>query len=247
MIDDVESVVFSGGGMRGIAFCGSLMALRSWNAGSAMDCAAPGKPPPLFPRLRRTSGASVGALFACTTALRISSEKLFRLIDDEALLDGLVPSVDLSLLQKDLGLDDGRRLRDSVLRVLEIGIEQWGRSADDAGTLTLAELRTLTAVDVNISTTRLGGLKHDPTDRPKCEILSADATPDLPVVDALSMSMCVPILYRPVQYKEGVYVDGGILNNSPVTRDMVPETTLVLCLAPRSLDLSWTSQRPSSS
>jgi NTE family protein len=50
------------------------------------------------------------------------------------------------------------------------------------------------------------------------EIFSHETTPDMPVADALRISMSYPLLFAAVRAKNGdVYVDGGLLNNYPVT------------------------------
>ena len=50
------------------------------------------------------------------------------------------------------------------------------------------------------------------------------------------MSMAVPVLYQPIVRDDGVYVDGALLNNSPITERMDPETTLLFRLVARPLD-----------
>lgn len=39
---------------------------------------------------------------------------------------------------------------------------------------------------------------------------------DLPLIKAIAMSSAVPLLFQPVEWKESVFVDGGLTNNSPV-------------------------------
>ena len=188
----IESVVFSGGGVRGVAFCGALMALRALFPPPQDDPL-----PPILPNLKRAAGTSVGAIFACACALRVSSERLFQLLDSEAILEGLAPKVDLNQLHRSYGLDTTQRLREGVQRVLEIGLPPWGVESDRAATLTMEQLCDLTGVDVSVCTTRVGGVAPGVADLPESEILSPHSTPRLPVVDALVMSMAVPVLYQP--------------------------------------------------
>ena len=229
----VESIAFSGGGVRGVAFCGALMAIRGW---LPVAPERPGLPPPLFPRLRRASGTSVGGLFACATALRVSSERLFRLLDSEAILEGLAPKVDLQQLHRHYGLDSTRGLREGIRRVLEIGLPPWGIAEARAEGFTLGELEAVTGVEVSVCATRIGDEAAGGEALPRSEMFTSRLTPDLAVIDALTMSMAVPLLYQPVVHAGGVYVDGALLNNTPVTEDMDPETTLVLRVALRPLD-----------
>ena len=45
-----------------------------------------------------------------------------------------------------------------------------------------------------------------------CEI----SDPDLPLIDAITMTCCMPIAFRPVLYKGEYYIDGGIASNYPL-------------------------------
>lgn len=231
-LSEIESVVFSGGGVRGVAFCGALMALRGWRLPPADDPL-----PAVFPNLKRVSGTSVGGLFACATALRVGSDRLFQLLDSEAILEGLAPKVDLQQLHRHYGFDSTAGLREGIRRVLEIGLPPWGVEESRAESLTMGELEALTGVEVSVCTTRVGSVEGGEQALPQSQMLSSRATPDMPVAEALVMSMAVPVLYQPVIHTDGgVYVDGALLNNSPVTKDMDPSSTLVLRLTGRPLD-----------
>lgn len=215
-----------------MSFCGSLMALSNFGGLTEINRGVNRHPHGGLHWVKRTSGASIGALFAFAVAMRISGECLFRLLDTEAILESIVPSMNLNLLQRDYGLDDGETLRKGITRVIEVGLEIWGISVNRAPTLTFVDLQNLTGVDVLFAVTRLGSTTDSEvieTDIVKTEMLSALTTPNLSIVDALVMSMSVPILYKPCYYSSGIYVDGGLLNNTP-TIQMDPDKTLVLRL-----------------
>ena len=49
------------------------------------------------------------------------------------------------------------------------------------------------------------------------EVMSAEHTPDMPVADAVRMSMSIPLFFAAKRNKrKDVFVDGGVLNNYPV-------------------------------
>lgn len=58
----------------------------------------------------------------------------------------------------------------------------------------------------------------------KTILFSCDETPDFPVADAIRISMSLPFVFKPYVIKEerkgyppcGLYVDGGVFNNSPL-------------------------------
>ena len=47
------------------------------------------------------------------------------------------------------------------------------------------------------------------------EYLNKDNSPDLKYIDAVCMTCCIPLLFEPVEYNGCKYVDGGINNNFP--------------------------------
>lgn len=77
------------------------------------------------------------------------------------------------------------------------------------------------------------------------QILSKDTSPNFPVVTAIRMSMSLPGIFKPViinksfvkekwmdSYWEGIWVDGGLFDNSPVSY-FDPNKTLLLRLGTR--------------
>lgn len=51
---------------------------------------------------------------------------------------------------------------------------------------------------------------------PNIEIISYKNYPDLSLVDGLSMSMCHPIIFKPINLNNKVYIDGGLFSNFPL-------------------------------
>lgn len=58
---------------------------------------------------------------------------------------------------------------------------------------------------------------------------SADSHPDMELVKAVSMSCCIPGIFRPVMYDECVYCDGGLCDNLPLS--CVPRERRVFAIA----------------
>jgi NTE family protein len=48
------------------------------------------------------------------------------------------------------------------------------------------------------------------------EEMSCETHPDMLLIDAITMTCCMPIVFRPVLYKENYYIDGGIAVNYPL-------------------------------
>jgi predicted acylesterase/phospholipase RssA len=109
------------------------------------------------------------------------------------------------LTEGSLGLDPGHVLRQwlatQISRKTTCDIGQAHR-------LTLGELKTKTGMGLVCVAARL--------DTRKEFVLSSDATPDVPVVDAVQASMALPPLFQPVEVQGVLCSDGGLVNNFPV-------------------------------
>ena len=218
----IENLVLGGGGVRGVSYCGALMALERSYQKIGFS---------IYTNLKRVSGTSVGALFAVALALRMTGERLFRMMDSECLLVGMVPQMDLHTLNKYWGLDHGDMLRKNIRRVVQAGVDEWTTTRQlpdmDADEMTLWGLFKLTGIFVELSVTRLGHLVHK--QRPCSETLNMNNARHVRIVDAVYMSMAVPLLFCPIHFRGGIYTDGGLLNNIPV-EGLDPKHTLVLHL-----------------
>lgn len=74
-------------------------------------------------------------------------------------------------------------------------------------TLTLQELYDRTHIDLHIFTTAV---------TPMCSVdLNHETFPDIPVIQAVSMSCAIPFLFTPILYKGEYYIDGGLVKHCP--------------------------------
>jgi len=79
--------------------------------------------------------------------------------------------------------------------------------------ITMGELYKRTNIKFNIFVTNL--------DEFALEKISHESHPNIPVLDAIYMSACIPVLFEPITYKNKYYIDGAIFNGNP--QDEVPE------------------------
>jgi predicted acylesterase/phospholipase RssA len=49
----------------------------------------------------------------------------------------------------------------------------------------------------------------------KQEYFSYKNKPNMSVIDAIQISTCIPIIFKPIKYNNYYYIDGGIINNIP--------------------------------
>ena len=81
--------------------------------------------------------------------------------------------------------------------------------------ITLKELYEYSKIDLYIYSTELNNLS-------KVE-LSYKTHPDLSIIKAITMSCCIPFLFKPVYYNNNYYLDGGICVNNPTNECILKE------------------------
>ena len=193
---DYKNIVFSGGGILGTAYIGALKPLFDQG---------------LLKSVTRFAGASVGSIFAATLAC----------------------GGDCDYLMKKFGETDFKIFKDSEWNFLSdfyhLGssygyysgdpLEKWCSEiiAELTGKvdLTFLELYQRNGHELVIVGTNFN--------RRKSVYFNKDTYPHLPIVKALRMSASYPLFFRPIIFNGEYWVDGGLLDNYPVS---VFDTTL---------------------
>lgn len=189
------NLVFEGGGVKGVAYVGAMQALQERD---------------ILPRIRRAGGASAGAIHALLLALRYTPEEMrqllwqldFRTFEDDS------PFVlrDIARLLRDYGWHKGKTFLRWVGDILS---QKTGdREITFKGLMEKDEFLELYLIGANLST-RFS------------EIFSHEHTPDMPVAEAVRISMSIPLFFTvrrrsDAEGREHVYVDGSVLDNYPV-------------------------------
>ena len=184
-----EYVCFSGGGIRGLMYLGVLSALEThYDFKNKLS------------NVRGFAGTSVGALVSLALMLELSSHEIKEVLwPIVSSLRNIAPHLDISLLISNYGLDDGTSLKNAIKNILRRG----GLSDE----CTFKDLKRLIKKEFVCCTTNLN--------TKKVEYLRAETHENLRVSDAIFMSMCVPFLFAPVEYKKSLYVDGALSLNVP--------------------------------
>jgi predicted acylesterase/phospholipase RssA len=81
--------------------------------------------------------------------------------------------------------------------------------------VTLREFHEYSRISLNLFTVELNAFK-------KVQ-LSHATHPDLPLMDAIKMSCCMPLLFQPIVRDDCCYIDGGIMVNYPL-RECLEDT-----------------------
>ena len=195
--DKVEHLVFSGGGMRGLAYAGVLDALR----GRGVDLWSHARP------LQSVCGSSIGALFAMLVAARMSVEHMLLEVRRFHVTQYL--DLDPYLLFNQRGIDNGLTLRRYVQGLL---LRLMGNAH-----ISMYEFYLTTRVRLVVPITDL--------EAGKTIYLDHARAPSLPVAEALSISMSLPLIFTPSIFEGHQCVDGGLMDNFPLSL-FPPATTL---------------------
>lgn len=183
--------VFSGGGMKGFAYVGALQALRERHIA-----------------FERVAGTSAGAILAAFLAAGYTADELEAIFDElqlHSLLDQPkrrfhMPILKWLNLYKHYGMYKGERLEQWFAQKLAAkGVHTFGDLPKDALKLVASDLTN-------------GKIVVLPDDLARYQIDSAT----FPVARALRMSCSLPFFFQPVQLRQAVIVDGGVLSNFPL-------------------------------
>lgn len=190
------SIAWEGGGSRGIANGGVYAALENTRLLEHVTCAG---------------GASIGALFALFTALRVPAQDVVEKILTVNLRDFIGTrrpgKIDASLrYMTQWGIFAADPLFHFVRSLVAEQVARiTGRASDGGETLrqiaALHGCHLLTTV-TNVSTQQ-------------CVELNDIEHPDVPAYWAVALSMVIPLVFAPVRWNNQYWVDGGIANGLP--------------------------------
>lgn len=187
-----RNLVFEGGGVRGIAAIGAMQILAHRGH---------------LDHIVRVGGTSAGAINALIFALGYSIREQREILASTDFRDFMDSSFgvirDIRRLARHFGWHRGDFFRGWLSGLIE---SRLGRP--DA---TFADLKAkpgapeLYVIGTNLSTRF-------------AEVFSAERHPDMPLIDALRISMSIPLFFAAVRHgeRDDVYVDGGVQLNYPI-------------------------------
>lgn len=190
-----KNLVFEGGGVKGLAYLGALEVLDSKG---------------ITPQIQRVAGASAGAITACLVSLGYTSAEIRE----------IMLNLDFTKFE-DGGLEGPVRIveqygwfkGDFFLNFIEDKIAaKTGNSRATFADLKAPQYKQLYVVGTDL-TTQLS------------VVFSADQSADMPVADAVRISMSIPLFFAARKLNDNIYCDGGVLNNYPLTLFDVPDDT----------------------
>jgi hypothetical protein len=202
----IKHVVFSGGAQKGNAFLGAWnILLKSWTMSQQKKG--------LYEQIEGYGGSSIGALMALACSINMPIESIQRFFIEEGDTSELLKKSlgHLPDAYQDCGIMPSNYIGQKVCKLLNIGLDIGLRTSNNntADKITFKELHEMTHKMLKIVTANLS--------QAHVEIFDYETTPEMRVVDAVTMSMTIPFLMKPFIYKNQCYVDGGLYDNYPVT------------------------------
>jgi NTE family protein len=188
-----KNLVFEGGGVKGIAFGGVIDVL---NKRGILD------------HIERVGGTSAGAITASMVALGYDAEY----IKNEML------NLDFNKFKDGCFLGDIKRLftkygwykGDAFLKFMQGQIKTKTGSPDTTfdelhdGVVNKKGYRDLYVIGTDLTTREY-------------QVFSYEGTGGVKIADAVRMSMSIPLFFASFAFDDSVFVDGGVLNNYPIT------------------------------
>lgn len=194
----IDSLIFSVGGVDGLSYIGCLKALEECDE---------------LENVKTIIGCSSGAIISCLIVLGFKSNEIENItseIDFGKLIN--INIEDFVNIDEDLGLENGEKL----LKLISLFISHKTGKVD----ITFKELYNLTKIKLVIGSVCLNT---------EClEYFEHENSPDMSISLAIRMSCSIPILFTPVEYKNKLYVDGGLLGRYPIHNKYLQNTNCCL-------------------
>jgi predicted acylesterase/phospholipase RssA len=140
-------------------------------------------------------GVSAGSICCLGLVLGYTSDEMRGIIDNIELISERDISI-LSLFEK-FGINNGNSIKKSIETILK------GKGFKRG--ITLSELYKSTGKNFIIVVTNVSKFR--------AEYLNHETEPDLGVIEAIRMSISIPLYFEPVEYKGDYYVDGALSDN----------------------------------
>jgi hypothetical protein len=189
----LKTLLFAGGGSRGIAYVGALQELRDTDGidfGLGM------------PKLSIVSGVSIGTIFALLIALQYSVPEI-TFIASGMKNNDVLDQDPMRLLKGELSFSSSDKLRTFLGNLMlkrNLPVD-----------LTFQQLYEKNGIELHVTVSDLtsAGVQH----------IDRHTYPNLMISTGMIASMSLPLLYPPVISPEGhQWVDGGLLENYPAMK-----------------------------
>lgn len=182
-----SNLVLSGGALRAVALLGAIKYLEELN---------------LLKNIKQFVGTSAGSIISFLLIIGYKSNEIVKLFENNVdyITQFNINIDNLSNILDDYGIDDCTRNKEKLEDFLYKKINR--------KTITFLELTKKFGVNFVVTGTNLTKRQTD--------YFNVDNYPNMNVIDALIISSCIPLIYKPITFNDCLYVDGGIYDNFPL-------------------------------
>jgi predicted acylesterase/phospholipase RssA len=182
-----SNLVLSGGALRAVALLGAIKYLEELN---------------LLKNIKQFVGTSAGSIISFLLIIGYKSNEIVKLFENNVdyITQFNIDIDNLSNILDDYGMDDCSRNKEKLQDFLYKKI--------NSKTITFLELTKKFGVNFVVTGTNLTKRQTD--------YFNVDNYPNMNVIDALIISSCIPLIYKPITFNDCLYVDGGIYDNFPL-------------------------------
>ena len=182
-----SNLVLSGGALRAVALLGAIKYLEELN---------------LLKNIKQFVGTSAGSIISFLLIIGYKSNEIVKLFENNVdyITQFNIDIDNLSNILDDYGMDDCSRNKEKL--------EDFLYKKINSKTITFLELTKKFGVNFVVTGTNLTKRQTD--------YFNVDNYPNMNVIDALIISSCIPLIYKPITFNDCLYVDGGIYDNFPL-------------------------------
>jgi len=182
----IKNLVMGGGGARGYAYISALKALEKYN---------------LLDNLEHIIGTSIGGMIGILKCIGYSGNELEKIFLNFNAGDyEWINEIDIINLPINYGVNPGK----GIIHMINIFFKHKQITSE----ISFKELYNKTSIKISIIGSNIIDNKY--------EVFNHINTPNMKIVDALRITISIPIYLTPVKYNNKYYVDGGLYNNMAV-------------------------------
>lgn len=220
-IINCEYLVLSGGAAKGIALCGALCTLHSYYLNFCKTCEwistneikTDYSKNGFFHKLKGVGGTSIGSLLGLCVVMDMSPFEMKSFFLNCDLFKGNGIHVNVANLFHHTGLSNTEPLIKTVYHLFD----------------KLKLPYTITFEELYQKTQKLFVCNATCVENNQSFYMSHLFTPNMEVRQALTMSMCLPLVFNPVDYQNKKYVDGGMSDNCMIDsfKEWYPQSSIL--------------------
>ena len=154
----------------------------------------------ILKNIKQYVGTSAGSIISFLIIIGYNSSDIINLIYNKVDFLTDFDFNNLTNILEDYGIDDCSRNKKILEEYLSKKINK--------NKITFLEFTKKFGINLIVTGTNLTTRQTD--------YFNVDNYPDMNVIDALLISSCIPLIYKPIEYNNCLYIDGGIYDNLPL-------------------------------